>query len=95
VSGNDYERLGDDAERLVEWIGNTAFMRLERVADDLLKCAALSIDARGGTFSCSIYETRPAVCRDLQRRSDACRDEIEAKSGRQKRALIMLARSVR
>ena len=31
VTGDDHERLGDDAERLVAWIGNLAFMRIEAV----------------------------------------------------------------
>src|SRR4051812_11417654 len=93
VTGDDHRRLGDDAERLVEWTDNLAFMRLERVNgdDSLHKCAALTIDVESGTFACSVYETRPEVCRELARGSGACRGEIATKGDRPKRALAMLA----
>ena len=42
VTGDDHGRLGDDAERFVEWIGNEAFMRIERVTGDMHKCIALA-----------------------------------------------------
>ena len=98
VTGDDHRRLGDDAERLVLWIGNEAYMRLEPVNDalhapvngPLHRCAALTIDPLTGTFACSIYETRPDVCRDLARGSGACRGEIDAKKERPKRALAVL-----
>ncbi len=90
VTGDDHRRLGEDAERLVEWIGNAAFMRLEPVTDALMRCAALSIDAASGAFACSVYATRPAVCRDLARGSPACRGEIATKGDRPKRALHVL-----
>ena len=90
VTGDDYARLGDEAERLVTWIGNAAFMRLERVTDALHKCAALAIDPERGSFACSIYATRPEVCRDLTRGSGACRGELAAKGERPRRALLVL-----
>jgi hypothetical protein len=74
-------------------------MRLERVGDGggaagvtgaLHKCIALTIDPAKGSFGCSIYETRPDVCRDLARGSGACRGEIATKGDRPKRALVML-----
>jgi Fe-S-cluster containining protein len=65
-------------------------MRLERVTDTMHKCIALAIDAETGTFACSIYETRPQVCRDLERGSAACRGELATKSERPKRALTVL-----
>ena len=65
-------------------------MRLERVSGDLQKCVALIIDREHGTFACSIYETRPDVCRDLARGSGECRGEIAAKSERLRRALVVL-----
>src|SRR6187401_2664212 len=82
VTGDDHARLGDDAESLVTWIGNTAFMRLEHVGDaahGLRRCAALAIDPVLGMFACSIYERRPQVCRDLERGGSACRGELAAK----------------
>jgi len=65
-------------------------MRLERVTDSLHKCIALTIDPTTGTFACSIYETRPQVCRDLERASGACRGELANKGDRPKRALHVL-----
>jgi Fe-S-cluster containining protein len=93
VTGDDHERLGEAAESLVEWIGNAAFMRIERVhaTGDLHKCIALAIDPAAGTFGCSIYETRPQVCRDLERGSPGCHGELAAKADRPKRALVVLA----
>src|SRR4051794_4460243 len=90
VTGDDYSRLGEAAERVVEWIGNAAYMRIEPVTgvpEPMHKCIALTMDAAGGTFACSIYEARPQVCRDLERGSGACRGELETKSERPKRAL--------
>lgn len=70
VTGEDWSRLGDDAERWTIWIGNRAFMRIEGG-----RCAALG---RGPDrrFACGIYERRPAICRDLARGSPACEAEI-------------------
>jgi len=67
-------------------------MRLERVthSDSLQKCIALTIDASTGTFACSIYATRPDVCRDLERGSGGCRGELAAKGDRPRRALVLL-----
>ena len=48
VTGDDHRRLGDDAESLVEWIGNLAFMRLERATEAHHKCIALTIDPDEG-----------------------------------------------
>ena len=70
VTGDDYARLGDEAERLVTWLDNQAFMRLEPLTGAPgvpPRCAALTIDMTRGRFSCEIYERRPHVCRDLQR----------------------------
>lgn len=94
MTGDDHARLGDDAESLVTWIGNTAFMRLEHVGDPgrgLRRCAALAIDPELGTFACSIYERRPQVCRDLERGGSACRGELATKADRPPRALTLLS----
>ncbi len=93
VTGDDYARLGDEAEAVVTWIGNTTFMRLERVGSGgppLHRCAALSIDPTEGTFACSVYERRPQVCRDLERGSPACEGELATKAERPRRALLVL-----
>lgn len=98
MTGDDHERLGDDAEGLVTWLGNEAFMRLEPLPGDdhdagpTHRCAALSVDPVLGTFSCSIYERRPQVCRDLERGSPGCAGELAAKAERPRRALAVLGR---
>lgn len=90
VTGDDYERLGEaDAERLVEFIGNQAFMRIVG-AEGTRHCAALVLDAKSGTFLCSVYERRPAICRELERGSGACAGERALKLGRTKVALTVL-----
>ncbi len=91
VTGDDHERLGDDAERLVAFIGNQAFMKLAG-EEGARRCAALVVDAAAGTFACSVYERRPQVCRDLERGSGACEGERHAKLARTKRALALLPR---
>jgi uncharacterized protein len=89
VTGDDHARLGDDAESLVTWIGNTAFMRLQQSGGPQ-RCVALAIDPVQGTFACSIYERRPQVCRDLERGAGACRGELATKADRPPRALLLL-----
>lgn len=91
VTGDDYERLGDaDADRLVQFIGNQAFMRIEG-SEGTRRCAALVVDPLGGTFSCSVYERRPAVCRELERGTGACAGERATKLGRTKVALAVVS----
>ena len=90
VSGDDYARLGDaDAERLVDFIGNQAFMRLEG-DEGIRRCAALVVDHASGNFRCAVYERRPAVCRELERGSGSCEGERDAKLGRTRIALRVL-----
>lgn len=85
VFGHDYERLDDDAERLVHFIGNRAFLRL---ADG--HCTALTVDPASARFSCSIYGRRPDVCRSIERGSGHCAAERAKKSDQ---ALMMLRKS--
>ena len=69
VDGEDWSRLGNDAERLAHFIGNRTYMRMHAV-----RCAALDIrpNATGKReFFCTIYAQRPQVCRDLARGSPA------------------------
>ena len=92
VSGDDYERLGDEAARLVTWVGNEAFMRLGGTTGTQ-HCVALVLDVgtpAESTFSCAIYERRPQVCRDLERGGSGCRGERDAKAGRPAQALLHL-----
>jgi len=92
VTGDDYARLGDDAERLVAFIGNQAFMRIERAgeASPVGRCAALVLAPDEGTYLCSVYERRPEVCRTLERGSSACAGERATKGDRPRRALTLV-----
>jgi Fe-S-cluster containining protein len=76
VSGDDYERLGDRADALVQFIENRAYMRMRDG-----HCAALLLHEAGG-FSCSVYDRRPDNCRDLQRGSPQCAGELATKAHR-------------
>jgi uncharacterized protein len=90
VTGDDYARLGDDAAGLVAFLENRAFMRLDDVghASPVGHCAALVLDASLGTFVCSVYERRPAVCRELERGEPPCAGERATKGKRPTRALL-------
>jgi len=82
VTGDDWSRLGDEAERLAHFAGagNAAFMRMRDG-----HCAALAVRpaAHGATeFFCTIYERRPQVCRELARGSPECGGERAVKGAR-------------
>jgi Fe-S-cluster containining protein len=82
VTGDDYARLGDDAETLVRFIEHRAYLELEDG-----HCAALSIDLLLGRFVCTVYEKRPSICRQLGRGSAECRGERHLKGGLPRAAL--------
>jgi uncharacterized protein len=69
VTGDDYARLGADAETWVQWNNNHAFMRMTAG-----HCAALRIESTptGRQFVCALYERRPQTCRILARGSPQC-----------------------
>lgn len=69
VYGDDYARLGEDAERWVNWIGNEAYMTM---VDG--RCSALQVEP--GRFVCAIYPRRPETCRALERGGAACESEL-------------------
>ena len=83
--GIDVDRMDERAQSFTHFIGNRAFMRMEEG-----RCAALDIDPDRRTFSCSIYEMRPDVCRSLERGTGACRGEYEAKADRPDVAIARL-----
>jgi uncharacterized protein len=89
VTGDDHARLGPDADRLVVFVGNQAFMRLAG-EEGTRHCAALIIDPARGTFLCGVYDRRPSVCRELERGSGACEGERAAKGERAGRRLLLL-----
>lgn len=77
VTGADWTRLGDAAERVAHFTGrgNEAFMKMTAG-----HCAALEI--RPGTavnpepeYFCTLYDRRPQICRDLARGSPECEGE--------------------
>ncbi len=84
LSGDDWERLADDTERVAHFIGNRAYMRMsERGHCGALEVRATADGAR--EFFCTIYERRPQVCRDLGRGSPECEGELALKAGRSER----------
>lgn len=82
VRGADHARLGDDAEALVVFDGNEAYMRMEDG-----HCSALV--SGSGTHHCRVYEQRPQTCRDLERGSPACEGEIATKGDRPRRLAVI------
>jgi uncharacterized protein len=77
VLGGDHARLGNQAEDLVAFVGNRAYMKM---IDG--HCAALRVGGSQGRFVCTAYEARPQICRDLQRGSPECLGEIGSKEDR-------------
>ncbi len=77
VSGEDWERLGADADRVAHFIGHRAYLRMERG-----RCASLRVERATGRYFCTIYEKRPQTCRDLGRGSPECLGELAEKGGR-------------
>ena len=77
VSGFDHGRLGEAAEALTTFVSNRCYMKMYEG-----HCAALVVDTETARFVCSIYETRPDVCRDLEHDSAACHAEIHEKGAR-------------
>ena len=77
VDGNDYARLGEHAPALTRFVGNRCYMRMAEG-----HCASLVPDPVTAQLSCSIYETRPEICRALARGSPECAGEIHEKHER-------------
>ncbi len=77
VMGIDHDRLGEEAERLVRFIGNRAYMKMQEG-----HCAALIYEPTKKQFLCSVYERRPDVCRWLERGSGQCNAERVEKADR-------------
>ena len=80
VHGDDWTRLGDEAEDLARFIGQHAYMRMEKG-----HCIALQITTQRGqppVSFCGIYAKRPQVCRDLKRGSPQCKGELATKARR-------------
>lgn len=80
VTGDDWARLGANAEWLAYFSGTRAFMRMSEG-----HCTALEtrrMPDGGVAFFCTIYEQRPQICRDLARGSWECLGELAAKADR-------------
>ncbi len=78
VTGDDWSRLGPDAERLTHWVGHRAYMRRHEN-----HCAALELRRTpdgAPQYFCTIYERRPQTCRDLARGSPHCEAELATKT---------------
>jgi uncharacterized protein len=83
VEGADHARMGADVDALTHFEGNRCYMNMHQG-----HCAALVIDLVSRQFVCSIYETRPRTCRDLERASPGCQAELHEKS---ERPLLLLS----
>lgn len=86
VTGDDWARLGLGAERLAHFIGNRAYLRMERG-----HCAALRVeenDSGARRYFCTIYDRRPSVCRGLDRGSPECAGELSLKGDRAAEARV-------
>ncbi|AHF89843.1 hypothetical protein OPIT5_05955 [Opitutaceae bacterium TAV5] len=84
VTGDDWTRLGADAERLAHFIGHRAWMRM-RDGHCIALLPRLVTDTDGRThteYFCTAYERRPQICRDLARGSPHCEGELAAKAAR-------------
>jgi Fe-S-cluster containining protein len=80
VSGDDWARLGEAAERVAHFIGHRAYMKIKNG-----HCAALELqkdDDGHCVYFCTIYEQRPQLCRDLARGSPQCEGERALKGER-------------
>jgi Fe-S-cluster containining protein len=88
VSGDDWSRLGPEAERLAHFVGpgHRAFMRMRDGHCAALELRPLAAADAGGSaqveYFCTIYERRPQICRDLARGSPECDGERMAKAER-------------
>ena len=85
VDGDDHLRIGERALELTRFEGNRCYMRMHDG-----HCAALVIDREAKRFVCSIYETRPQLCRELGRESRECLAERHEKHERPLAALRVL-----
>ena len=80
VTGEDWAKLGPEAERMAHFIGHRAYLRM---TDG--HCAALEIRAGAGgerVHYCTIYPLRPRTCRELKRGSPQCLAELAQKQDR-------------
>jgi hypothetical protein len=79
VTGDDWQRLGAAADRVAQFVGHRAYMKMSAG-----HCGALELRsaARGETeFFCTVYERRPQICRDLARGSPECAGERAKANG--------------
>jgi hypothetical protein len=83
--GFDHARLAERAHDLTLFIGNRCYMKMAQG-----HCAALVLDLGTRRFVCSVYETRPTVCRELARDSGECSAEIHEKAERPPALLQLL-----
>ena len=85
VSGDDYARLAGDAERLVLWVENRAYLRIEEG-----HCAALAIDPTTARFVCTVYASGGPRC--VAASSEAPRSVRGESSAKRDRPLLALGK---
>lgn len=79
ITGEDWAVLWPESERIAHFIGHRAYMKMEAG-----HCAALLIRPgnNGPEYFCTVYERRPAICRELGRGSPECEAERVLKGDR-------------
>jgi hypothetical protein len=80
VTGDDWARLGAEAERVARFIGNRAFMKMTGGHCAALERRAAADESGAAEFFCTVYARRPQVCRDLGRGSSQCEAELMRKA---------------
>lgn len=77
VTGADWARLGEAAERVAHFIGrgNEAYMKMTDGHCIALEVRAPSDAHPEPVYYCTLYERRPQICRDLARGSPECEGE--------------------
>jgi Fe-S-cluster containining protein len=81
VTGDDHARLGEEAYSHTVFIEHRCYMRMRDGC-----CSALRISPCG-KFVCSVYEHRPAICREIVPGGPTCQAERERKISRAIEAL--------
>lgn len=87
LSESDQRRLANDSDKIHVEDGKS-YMRMQGNIDDrksARRCIALRLVA--GRFVCGVYHSRPDICRELERGSPACLEEVDEKKARALRVL--------
>lgn len=82
VSGEDWARLGAEAERVAWFDGGRAYLKMRDGRCGALAVRAAADGSGAREYFCTIYDRRPRVCRELGRGTPECEAERALKGGR-------------